>query len=332
MRDGQRVFINRLRWCIACALLACLPAAAVPQSSSSPSEPGAPIRIQVLQSSDETPYQQAMQGLRRGLVEALGPEGRGFELSIHLLAAGDDAKGAEAVPGQERANLIVSLGTAATKLARRIAQGRPVVFSMVVNPVTQGLYDPAQKEALTGVSMDVSLPDQFETLKRVLPKARRVGVVHQTSNSRLVERAREAAKAAGLELVAVPVDASDQIPAALGQLTGKIDVLWSFADSLVYSPHLAQFIILQTLRSRLPFMGVSPGYVKAGALFCVYADYEDVGRQSAEVVAEIAKGKSASGIPLQNPRRQRMAVNLTAAEAIGVDIPLGIRKAAAEKY
>ncbi|MGH2628542.1 MAG: ABC transporter substrate-binding protein, partial [Anaerolineales bacterium] len=184
----------------------------------------------------------------------------------------------------------------------------------------------------TGVSMDVSFAEQFDALKRVLPRAKRVGVVHQSSNSGLVQRARDAARARGLELIGVSVDSSDQIPNALEGLTGKVDALWSFADSLVYSPNLAQFIILHTLRHRLPFMGVSLGYVKAGALFCVYADYQDVGRQSAEMTAEILKGKPPLSIPMQSPRLSKMALNLSAAEAIGQDIPLQVRKTAAEKF
>jgi putative ABC transport system substrate-binding protein len=312
-------------------LLAALPAAAVPQGSS-PGNGNGPIRIQVLQSGAEEPFEQALNGFRRGLEKALGPEGQAFELSIRLLSSGDEAKGPEAVPGHERAALLFSLGTNGTRLARRIADGRPVVFSMVVNPVAQGLYNPNRNDSVTGVMMDIAFPDQFESLKRVVPSAKRVGVVHQASNAALVQRAREAAKAKGLELIGESVDSSDQIPGALASLTGKIDVLWSFADSLVYTPNLAQFIILHTLRHKLPFMGVSPGYVKAGALFCAYANYEDIGRQSAEVAAEIVGGKSPAGIPMQAPRQTRLALNLSAAEAIGLDIPLQVRKAAAERY
>lgn len=286
----------------------------------------------MLQSSTELPYEAALQGLRRGLEDALGAQGRAFELAVHVLQPGDEKKGAGAVPGQEKAGLIFSLGTNATRLARRIAGDRPIVFSMVINPVAQGLYNPDGKEPVTGVTMDVTFAEQFDALKRVLPRARKVGVVHQSSNASLVQRARDAAKAKGLELIGVPVETSDQIPAALEQLTGKIDALWSFADSLVYSPNLAQFIILHTLRNRLPFMGVSPGYVKAGALFCVYANYEDVGKQSAEIAVEILKGKSTSSIPMQSPRQSRLALNLSAAEAIGQDIPLQVRKAAAERF
>jgi len=135
-----------------------------------------------------------------------------------------------------------------------------------------------------------------------------------------------------MELVGAPIETSEQIPGALDELTGKVDALWSFADSVAYSPNLAQFIILHTLRNRLPFMGVSVGYVKAGALFCVYADYEEVGRQSAAMAAEILSGKSASGIPMQFPRHSKMALNLSAAEAIGLDIPLAVRKNAAERF
>jgi putative ABC transport system substrate-binding protein len=327
-----RVRADQARRLLALLLLASLPAAALPQGSKPNGGNGGPVRIQVLQSGPEEPFQQALGGFRRGLEKTLGPEGQAFELAIHLLSPGDEAKGSEAVPGHERATLLFSLGTSGTRLARQIADGRPLVFSMVVNPVAQGLYNPSRNEPVTGVTMDIAFPDQFESLKRVVPSAKRVGVIHQVSNATLVQRAREAARANGLELISESVDSSDQIPGALDSLTGKIDVLWSFADSLVYSPNLAQFIILHTLRHKLPFMGVSPGYVKAGALFCAYANYEDIGRQSAEVAVEILNGKGAASIPMQAPRQTRLALNLSAAEAIGRDIPLQVRKAAAERF
>jgi putative ABC transport system substrate-binding protein len=326
----------RLRQALACALLllthASAAAPAPPEETAPAASPTAPVRIQVLQSNREAPLEQALAGFRRGIADALGPEGQAFELSIHLLAPGDEEKGAKAVRGHDKAALLYAMGSSATKLARKIAGDRPTVFSMVVNPVTQGLYDPAGKDPVTGVSMDVSFAEQFDALKRVLPRAKRVGVVHQASNLGLVQRARDAARARGLELIGVSVNTSDQIPNAFEGLTGKVDALWSFADSLVYSPNLAQFIILHTLRNRLPFMGVSLGYVKAGALFCVYADYHDLGRQAAEMAVEILKGKPPSSIPMQSPRQSKMALNLSAAEAIGQDIPLQVRKTAAEKF
>ncbi len=321
-----------MRRALACLLLVSVQGGAVQPPTISAPAGGSPMRIQVLQSSTEAPYETALAGFRRGLEDALGADGQAFDLKVHVLQPNDEKKGAAAVPGQEKAGLIFSLGTNATRLARQISGERPVVFSMVINPIAQGLYNPSGKEPVTGVMMDVGFAEQFDALKRVLPGARKVGVVHQVSNASLVARAREAARAKGLDLIGVSVETSDQIPAALEELTGKIDVLWSFADSLVYSPNLAQFIILHTLRNRLPFMGVSPGFVKAGALFCVYANYEDVGRQSAEMVAEILAGKSPTSLPMQTPRQSRLALNLSAAEAIGKDIPLNVRKAAAERF
>lgn len=313
-------------------LLVSLSTGARPQTP--PAEPPAAsvLRVQVLQSGAEAPFEMALQGFRRGLEKGLSGTGRTLEMSVKVLAPGDEGKGAAVVPNHEQADLFFAIGTNATRLARKISKDRPVVFSMVANPITQGIYTSGGRDPVTGVTMDVGFAEQFETLKKVLPRARRVGVVHQISNASLVQRARDAARTHGLELIGKSVETSDQIPAALEELTGKVDALWSFADSLVYTPNLAQFIILHTLRNRLPFMGVSPGYVKAGALFCVYANYEDVGSQAAEIAVEIVNGKSANSIPMQSPRQSRLALNLSAAEAIGQDIPLQVRKAAAERF
>ncbi|MEE9217690.1 MAG: ABC transporter substrate binding protein [Acidobacteriota bacterium] len=286
--------------------------------------------ILILQSAEEPRYQEVLQGFRSVLEDKLGPDGTAFRLVVRTLSSEGGIP--QIKPEQQPITLFVALGEEATLAARHMAEGRPVIFAMVSGRAARELLESGEEAPLTGVMMDVSLEGQLETLTRVLPNARRVGVMHQASATPRLERAREAASSYGLELVNVSVQSGDQIPSALLNLTGKIDALWMPEELSAQGSDLAQFLTLHALRHRLPFMAVAPGHVKAGALFCAYADYEEMGRQTAELVHDVVSGRSLTGIPPLSPRRWRIALNLKAAEAIGQSIPREIRKEADPKF
>ena len=91
----------------------------------------------------------------------------------------------------------------------------------------------------------------------------------------------------GLELVPIPVRSEAEVVEKIDELDGKVDLLWSVADPTVFTPQSVRYILLHTLRSKIPLIGLSPSYVRAGALMSLSADYRDVGRQSGEQAVRI---------------------------------------------
>jgi putative ABC transport system substrate-binding protein len=286
--------------------------------------------VQVLVSPGQAGYEEALRGFRHRLKEQLGPEGERYRLNVQVLES--DKPALVELPELDEVRLIFSLGTPATLAARRLAGKRPVVFSMIADPVADGIYEPGRRLRLTGVTSELSLEDQLEALTQVLPRARRIGVLHHTLDTVILERVREDAEERELELVSVAVDSNDQVLGALEQLNSHIDVLWTFGRLLRRSPSLAQFLILHSLRNQLPLMGLSPDQVERGALFCAYATPDDIGRQSADVVQDLLSGKNVSELPPQTPQVTRIALNLRAADAIGQAIPREIRRLAAPVF
>src|ERR1044071_4831421 len=102
----------------------------------------------------------------------------------------------------------------------------------------------------------------------------------------------------GLDLVAVPIDSPNKVPKELRKLENSVDAFWSVADSTIFSSGSMEFILLHMLRNRIPFMGLSSAFVKAGALMALDVDYKEVGAQCAALATKVLAGDSPSSLPI----------------------------------
>jgi putative ABC transport system substrate-binding protein len=125
-----------------------------------------------------------------------------------------------------------------------------------------------------------------------------------------------------VELIALPVRSADTLQETLDNNKKKLDALWAVADSTVFASDRAiEFLLRKTLEYRLPFMGLSPGFVKAGALLALSVDYTDVGAQCGEQAVHVLAGRAPTSLPITTPRRVTLYLNSHVAKTIGVVIP-----------
>jgi putative ABC transport system substrate-binding protein len=149
-----------------------------------------------------------------------------------------------------------------------------------------------------------------------------VGVIYNPSETEsVIQEATKAAEEIGLKLVSIPIISEEEVPEALRTLDGKVDALWSVADSTVFSRGSTKFILLHTLRNKIPFIGLSPAFVKAGALMALATDYQEVGTQCGELAVRILSGDHPSSLPITMPRTITMYLNLNTAEILGLEVP-----------
>lgn len=269
------------------------------------------------------PYEDALRGFKAALAKS-GFQGHISEYTLQ----GGEGKGATILADIQprRPALIVTLGSAATAFIHAQVQDVPVVFCMVLNPVASGLVQSLQSSGnnLTGASLDIPAELQFETLKAVVPSVKRVGVLYNPQETGAVISAVEPIAARmGLELIAMPVRSAEQLQETLDQHKKQLDALWSVADSTVFASDRAiEFLLRKTLEYKLPFMGLSAGFVKAGALLALAVDeYADVGAQCGEQAAYVLAGRAPTSLSITTPRKVRLYLNSTVAKAIGVAIP-----------
>jgi putative ABC transport system substrate-binding protein len=288
----------------------------------------APLKIVVVLSRDVAPYREAVRGFEDVLEEASRPY-KLYEFSADGVAA---ARGTLVEKIRARTpDLIFTVGSAATKRITDEIHDIPVVFSMVLpSSGKRGLQElRATGPNVTGASMEIPVRTQFMKLKEVLPDVKRVGVLYNPDVSGpMVEEAAEIARGLGLELVPLEVSSETDVLATTKTLVRSVDVLWSVADSTVFSHQGLKQILLETLRNRIPFVGLSPSFVKAGALLAFSTDYRDLGRQAGEQSLRILVGEDIALIPMTVPRHLLLSINMNTAKRIQVQIRDEIRLSA----
>lgn len=284
-----------------------------------------------VKSSGIEPYNLAIRGVWDVFKDATRPG----EVRVEVYdLIGEEARWKEVLKKvkEERPRLIMTFGTFATELARKDIKEIPIVFSTVLNPEESGIVTSMTSHGgnLTGASLDIPLETQFSYILSVAPSATRIGVLYNPKEtSRTVGKARAAAAMMGLTLVTEPVTDETELPKAIDRLMGRIDVLWSVADSTVFSPPTVQQIIVEAIKHKIPFMGLSKSFVKAGALFSIKWDDTDIGRQAGEAAVKVlSRSEDVSDIPVATPRNLSILINQQTARAIGLIIPAKILKKA----
>jgi ABC-type uncharacterized transport system substrate-binding protein len=125
-----------------------------------------------------------------------------------------------------------------------------------------------------------------------------------------------------IQLLAEQVTSESDVPDALSRLEKqKMDALWSVADGKVFTRPSTRYIIEQVVHRGIPFMGPHNGFVRAGALVALTADYRDNGRLAGEISLQILDSAEPGNIAVATPREVEMALNLRVANHIRLKIP-----------
>ncbi len=282
-------------------------------------------KIAVVKSWDLTEYNTALEGFSEAMA------GEKIKCNTVTYNLGGKVEGSEDIIKKIRAfqpDAILTVGSRATGLVSKNIKDIPIVFSMVLYPVASEFVSSMKRPGgnLTGAAMDVPIDRQLKTLAKIVPRLKRVGVLYSPEETLpVIEEARRVAASMNLELLAEEVDSESDVPDALGRLDKrKMDALWSVADGNVFTRPSTKFIIKYVVRRGIPFMGPHNGFVRAGALLALTADYRDCGRQAGEIVVRILDGTNPKAIPVATPRTIEMGLNLQVAGHIRLRIPQGM--------
>jgi putative ABC transport system substrate-binding protein len=231
-------------------------------------------------------------------------------------------------------DILCVLGTETTKSIKKEISGKPIVFSMILNPVATKVVETMAPAGgnITGVALDFDAATQLRLLKKILPAAGRVGVIYGSQSVKLVDAARALENELNIKIVAAGVDSSIKVPAALKDMGSAIDVLWLIPDLTVCTKESLPYILEYAGNAKIPMMVFAPYLVKAGGLFSYTYDYKDIGKQTAEVTAKIINGESAGSIPIAVPRKAGFVINKKVIENFNLKISSDILSEADEVY
>jgi len=231
-------------------------------------------------------------------------------------------------------DIILTVGTTATRVAKENFPSTPIVFSSVMYPVISGFVESLERPGnhVTGASLDIPIDIQFAKFRQIIPDMKRVGVLYTTNTASLIPAARVVAANMGLELTAVEVNGPRDLPRALDSLVAEVDGLWSLADPILFSPQSTKYILLNSLRRGLPLMGFSRNVVESGALFALDFDYKAIGRQAGSLVNDIFNGASPARLAVTTPDIIWFHYNEKTAGHLQVSIPPDLIAIAKEVY
>jgi putative ABC transport system substrate-binding protein len=162
----------------------------------------------------------------------------------------------------------------------------------------------------------------FELLRELVGQVRRLAIIVKSDNASAASETREveaAAGALGIEVVLLEIGQAEDIGSAFEKLKGRADALYVVIDSLV-TTH-ANRINTLALGARLPTMHGARELVAAGGLMSYAANYEDLYRRGAVYIDKILRGAKPADIPVEQPTKFDLVINLTTAKVLGLTIP-----------
>jgi len=226
-----------------------------------------------------------------------------------------------------KVDVIVTAGTPASMAVKKATTIVPLVMVAVGDPVGVGLVPSLARPGgnLTGLSSIA--PDlegkRMELLREVVPKLAHVGVFFNPANlfhTVSMRNARTATETLGIKLLPLSVRVSQDLNGAFATIRKeKPDALLVLADRVYL--HERKRMMDFALQHRLPNASAHKEMVEAGGLMSYGPSYEDMHRRAADYVDKILKGAKPGDLPIQQPTKFDLKVNLKTAKALGLDVP-----------
>ena len=301
-------------------VLAVLPLGLVAVGQTPVRPPQKAAQVVVVVSQDAPPYRAALTSFQRALAEKGQVDVRVLQLD------GDSTRASQVMGSAPKANLVLTLGTLATRETLRRYRGVPTVAGMILSP------DEIQGAAnTTGVFLQFPVETELEWLSRIVPSVHRVeSSITRMSPRRASQQAEKLAPAVNLNIQAYQIDRPQELPDALENLADRADALWGVTDPMVFNPETAKSLLLFSFRHQIPLIGHSTPWVKAGALYALDRDYSDIGVQCAEMASKILGGQAAGSLTPVPPRKVRYTLNRKTAEQMKLALPDRTYRDAAE--
>jgi putative tryptophan/tyrosine transport system substrate-binding protein len=260
---------------------------------------------------------------REALAELGYIEGKNIQIEMRS-AQGQEARlpdlAAELV--QSRVGLIIAVQTPSAHAAKNATRDIPIIF-MAGDPMATGLITNLARPDgnLTGLSATAAeaAAKSLELIREILPGAGRVGALGNADDPFMkpfFEQIQRGAPGVRLEALYVIVNSSDELNAAFASIAG------AGADAVVVQGSLPVGPTVDlAIKYRLPSLSTQKSAVQAGILMSYSASFAERGRAIASYVDQILKGAKPADLPVQQPTRYELTINLKTAKALGLEVP-----------
>src|SRR5437899_10168493 len=225
-----------------------------------------------------------------------------------------------------KVDVIVTSGTPAVVAAKQATSVIPIVFATAGDPLGTGLVASLALPGgnVTGLSIQQTdlIGKRLELLREVVPGLRRLAILANVENPYTaleLSEAQAAARKLALEVVQLEIGRAEEIVPAFEAVKGRADALYILPDSLTNSNRIR--INTLALGARLPTLHAVRENVEAGGLMSYGPNRPDLYRRAADFVDKILRGAKPGDIPVEQPSKFDLVIDLTTAKALDLQIP-----------
>jgi len=228
---------------------------------------------------------------------------------------------------RQQVNVIVTVGTPAGFAAKRATNTIPIVFGAISDPVGTGLVASLARPGGNATGNSLMAPDlsakRLEILRALGPQMTRFAILWDSSNPGMAERVREtrvAAEQSHVLLHTVGPRTLEELDGAFAELVSQRPDALLVTTEAFTRQHLARIIAFAT-KNKYPTMFEDSSFVDAGGLMSYGPNYEEIFRTAAVFVSKIIKGAKPAELPIEQPTKFDLVINLKTAKMLGIEVP-----------
>ena len=272
---------------------------------------------------------QSLDATREGFVDELAKQGyvEGKNIEIDLQNAQGEQRNLKTISQQlaESSDVVLAIATPSAQSLTNTTQTTPVIFSAVTDPVSAKLVESREHPGgnVTGTSDQSSdaISTQINLIKKVLPKAKTIGILYTQSEPNSVVQKDEAKRfleEKGFSVVEKTILDSNNVKDAAESLMAEVDMVFVPTDNIISST--METVKQVSIKHKVPVFGGSTEMVAVGGLYNYGTNYEELGRQTARMLIRVLKGEKPENIAVELPEKLELHTNQEMADALGIDI------------
>ena len=272
---------------------------------------------------------QSLDATREGFVDELAKQDyvEGKNIEIDLQNAQGEQRNLKTISQQlaESSDVVLAIATPSAQSLANTTQTTPVIFSAVTDPVSAKLVESREHPGgnVTGTSDQSSdaISTQINLIKKVLPKAKTIGILYTQSEPNSVvqkDEAKRLLEEKGFSVVEKTILDSNNVKAAAESLMAEVDMVFVPTDNIISST--METVKQVSIKHKVPVFGGSTEMVAVGGLYNYGTNYEELGRQTARMLVRVLKGEKPENIAVELPEKLELHTNQEMADALGIDI------------
>ena len=272
---------------------------------------------------------QSLDATREGFVDELAKQGyiEGKNIEIDLQNAQGEQRNLKTISQQlaESSDVVLAIATPSAQSLANTTQTTPVIFSAVTDPVSAKLVESREHPGgnVTGTSDQSSdaISTQINLIKKVLPKAKTIGILYTQSEPNSVvqkDEAKRLLEEKGFSVVEKTILDSNNVKAAAESLMAEVDMVFVPTDNIISST--METVKQVSIKHKVPVFGGSTEMIAVGGLYNYGTNYEELGRQTARMLIRVLKGEKPENIAVELPEKLELHTNKEMADALGIDI------------